>query len=61
MAKIIGHFVLGKNVGQFGEDQGTSDFQLFQYPDGQGQNVHSHSPRTIRGFPDYPIVGKSRI
>ena len=44
MAKIIGHFVLGKNVGQFGEDQGTSDFQLFQYPDGQGQNVPSHSP-----------------
>ena len=56
MEKIIGHFVLGKNVGQFGEDQRTSDTQLFQYPDGQGQNVPSHSPP--QSGSDYPIVGK---
>ena len=56
MAKIIGHFVLGKNVGQFGEDQRTFDSQLFQYPDGQGQNVPSHSPS--QSGSDYPIVGK---
>ena len=45
--EIIGHFVLGKKCPTVRKKVG----QLFEYPDGQGQNVHNP---TVRPSPSGP-------